>query len=65
MYDVSAKHINTLEENDKAIEALKKSNPDDYFLLPEFRKICEENRQANHQIEEYDSMIKMGVKFRK
>ena len=63
MYDVSAKHRGTLEENDKRIEALKKYNPDDYFLLPEFRKICEENRQANFQIKEYDRMIKSGVKF--
>ena len=63
MYDVSLRHRIKIDENEKKIAELKKSNPDDYFTLPEFRKICEENRQANYQIDKYDRMIKQGVKF--
>ncbi len=63
MYDVSLKHRIKIDENKNRLYELKKSNPNDYFNLPEFRKICEENRQANMEIEQYDRMIKAGVKF--
>lgn len=63
MYDVSLRHRIKIDENQKRIDELKKSNPDDYFNLPEFRKICEENRQAESHVKQYERMIKMGVKF--
>lgn len=63
MLDPKISHLIKIEENEKRVAQLKKEHPDDYFNLPEFRTLMESNRQANHMIENYDRMIKMGVMF--
>lgn len=63
MYDVSAAWRSEKEDAENKIAELKKTNPDNYFLLPSFRMLQEKIRMANMKISQYESMINRGVKF--
>lgn len=57
MYDVSARHRSDKEEAEMAIEKLRQSNPNDYFLLPKFRELTETIRMANIHINRCEKVI--------
>lgn len=63
MYDVSARHRHDVAENQKRMKQIQTEKPNDYFLDKEWRKLNEENRQHQWHIDDYNRMVKMGVKF--